>query len=120
MQINDSPILLGLEKPARQDQEKLVAIGSEQTKVQERNPDRVKVASNTCGWFVSEGDIVQVSPDKGVSRTPKPAARRGLGRAGSTPVTMDSSQPRVGNKPEHLEMRNWSLPSLETFLVICL
>lgn len=98
MQINDSPVLLGLEKPARQDQEKLVATGCEQMKVQERNADRVKVAPNTCEWSVSEGDIIQVSPDKGVSRTTKPAARRGLGRASSTPVTMDLSQPSVGNK----------------------
>lgn len=52
----------------------------------------MKDTSNTCGWSVSEGDIVQVSPNKGVSRTIKPAARRELGRAGSTPVTMECGQ----------------------------
>lgn len=51
------------------------------------------------GWSASEGDIVQVGPDKGVSSTTEQTARRGLGGTGSTSVTMDPPWPSAG-KPD--------------------
>lgn len=100
-------------RPARQDQEKLVATGSEQMK-----NARTKASSSWMSplipvrWSASEGDIVQVGPDRGVSpQTSEQAARRGFGRTGSTPVTVNPP----GWAQAHLtgaERRNWPLPFL--------
>ena len=56
-------------RPARQDQEKLVATGSEQMKNARREPSSSRTSPLIpVGWSASEGDVVQVGPDSGARR----------------------------------------------------
>lgn len=88
-------------RPARQDQEKLVATGSEQMKNARREPSSSWTSPLIpVGWSASEGDTVQVGPDRGARR---PQSK--------LPGQVSEQVPLLNNEPSWLSIgtldRSW-------------